>query len=393
MKRKLKVIRVVTASYVVPWHLSNTLSRITSDFEVYVVGQNVSENALCYPHVTFVDIDIYRKSSYLFDILALVKLCKFFMSCKPDVVHSVMPKAGLLSAIAGFVCRVPIRLHTFTGQTWLGKVGVARFVYWMLDRFVNRLNTICLTDSFSQSEFLRQHKISREGRPLPVLAGGSLSGVDLTRFQPEVLQKSAQELRLELGIGKDDFVFSFIARKTQEKGAIDALKAFSQVRSSKASTKLLFVGPDEDGIIARLRETNAELFEGVKEVGPVSNHEVYLAASDVLCLPSYREGFGSIVIDAAALGIPTIGSRIPGLVDAIVDGETGLLCAAGDLEELSKSMIRLVNDRELKQLLGNRARLRVDEFFTADKLYVALRDFYFLCAAQMNCPNPSSKTA
>lgn len=381
--RKLRIVRIVTAAHVVPWHLHNTLTRIASDFEVCVIGQNVSMNRSSYVNIKFVDIDINRKRSYFSDVCALLKLCKFYFSYRPDIVHSIMPKAGLLSAIAGFVCRVPLRMHTFTGQTWIDKTGFLAWLYWMLDRLINMLNTVCLTDSFSQSEFLFRHKIYYVGRPLPVLSKGSLSGVDVTRFRFDVLEESALQVRTELGLSKGDFVFAFIARKTLGKGAVDILRAFALVRAAEPNAKLLYVGPDEDGVTARLRKTNCELFHDVVEVGQVTNHEVYLAITDVLCLPSYREGFGSIVIDAAALGVPAIGSRIPGLVDAIVDGETGLLCAAGDIDELARTMIRFIEDRKLQQIMGNRARQRVHDFFTADKLYGALKDFYILNVAKV----------
>jgi len=377
---KLKVVRVVTASYVVPWHLNNTLKRMSSDFEVCVVGQTVAKNGDLYPDVRFVDIDINRKNSLFYDFFALIELCRFFVSYRPDIVHSIMPKAGLLTALSGFICRVPIRIHTFTGQTWVAKAGLARFFYYMLDRLINILNTICLTDSCSQSIFLLENSISDSGQPLPVLSKGSLSGVDISRFDLSRLSDAAMHLQTDLGLEKDNFVFAFIARKTRDKGAIDVLKAFSTVSTIAKESKLLFVGPDEDGEIRRLRESNPELFENVIEVGHVSNHEVYLAITDVLCLPSYREGFGSIVIDAAAMSVPTIGSRIPGLTDSIADTQTGLLFSAGNLGELIVHMLAFVENPKMLEDMGSRAKARVDEFFTADRLYAALKEFYLKSA-------------
>ncbi|RBA24022.1 glycosyltransferase involved in cell wall biosynthesis [Herminiimonas fonticola] len=377
---RLKVVRVVTASYVVPWHLHNTLMRISSDFEVCVVGMDVSKNQNSYPHVKFVDIDINRKTSLSADFLALFALCRFFLAYKPDIVHSIMPKSGLLSALAGFVCRVPIRIHTFTGQTWAAKKGLSRHFYYFLDRLINALNTVCLTDSFSQSSFLRDYKISNSGCPLPVLSKGSLSGVDVERFNLSTLIEPGNKLRCELGLDKEDFIFSFIARKTRDKGAIDILKAFSSVSAVSQKAKLLFVGPDEDGEIERLRETAPELFSNVVDVGHVSNHEVYLAITDVLCLPSYREGFGTIVIDAAAMGIPTIGSDIPGLIDSVVNQKTGMLFSVGDLDELTKLMLTCIAEPLMLTQMGQFAKSRVTEFFTADKLYTALKEFYLECA-------------
>jgi glycosyltransferase involved in cell wall biosynthesis len=362
--------------------MSNTLKRMSKDFEVCVVGQDVSKNQESYPDVKFVDIDINRKTSLIADGLALIALCRLIASYKPDIIHSVMPKAGLLAALAGFVCRVPIRIHTFTGQTWVAKEGLSRHFYYWLDRLINSLNTVCLTDSFSQSDFLFKNKIAYRKKPLPVLSKGSLSGVDVARFDLGSLGEPAEQLRLRLKIEKKHFVFAFIARKTRAKGAIDILNAFSAIAADYINARLLFVGPDEDGEIDALRNTSPELFENVVEVGHVNDHEVYLAITDVLCLPSYREGFGSIVIDAAAMGVPAIGSRIPGLTDSVSDRQTGLLFPAGDVNELVRLMRGFIEDSEMRRVMGAKAKARVEEFFSADILYSSLKQFYLDMASR-----------
>lgn len=374
---KPKVVRVVTASYVVPWHLGNTLRRLPADFEVHVVGQDVSSNKDAYPGVQWVDIDLNRKVSLLADLRSLWALCRFLRAHKPDIVHSIMPKAGLLSALAGFICRVPIRIHTFTGQTWVNRNPVPRFFLYMLDRTVNALNTVCLTDSPSQSRFLHEHHISNHGGPLPALGKGSLSGVELSHFDRPGLEAGHERLMDEIGIRQGDFVFAFIARKSRDKGAIDMLTVFSRVRNAHPDAKLLFVGPDEsDGELVALRATTPALFTNVSDIGMAQNHRLYLSISNVLCLPSYREGFGSIVIDAAAAGLPTIGSDIVGLVDSIEDGETGILIPAGNLAEFEQAMLSVLENPAHCKKLGNAARGRVETYFTADKMYALLKNFY-----------------
>ncbi|MEO8332687.1 MAG: glycosyltransferase [Gallionella sp.] len=374
---KLKVIRVVTASYVVPWHLANTLDRMPADFEVCVVGQGVSSCGDSYPDVRWVDIDLERKINLVSDLFALFALCRIFISCKPDIVHSIMPKAGLLTAVAAFICRVPVRIHTFTGQVWATKSGPARMFYYWMDRLINSLNTICLTDSPSQSAYLHAHKISNSGRPLPVLSKGSLSGVDVARFDLPALTEQAGQLRKQFELDESNFVFAFIARKTRDKGAVDMLRAFAAVSRIHPNSRLLFVGPDESGgEVGRLLESDPGLFNNVLDVGQVENHELYLAISDVLCLPSYREGFGTIVIDAAALGVPAIGSNIPGLVDSIVDGQTGVLFPAGDVDALAGIMKDFLENMGKYKKMRLHAKARVDEFFTADLLYGALKALY-----------------
>lgn len=374
---KLKVVRVITASYVVPWHLANTLKRMPADFEVCVVGQGVSSCRDSYPDVRWLDINLDRKINLVSDLLALYALCRFLSAYKPDIVHSIMPKAGLLTAIAGFICRVPVRIHTFTGQIWATKTGPVRLFYYGLDRLINAMNTICLTDSPSQSAFLQEHKISNAGRALPVLSKGSLSGVDVARFNLPALTEQAGHLRTQLGLNKTNFVFAFIARKTRDKGAVDVLRAFAAVSRVHPNARLLFIGPDEsDGEIEGLLKSDPKLFNNVLDVGQVENHELYLAISDVLCLPSYREGFGTIVIDAAALGVPAIGSNIPGLVDSIEDGKTGLLFPVGDVQALAGIMADFLENPDKYEKIRLNAKARVNEFFTADLLYDALKALY-----------------
>jgi len=380
---KLKVVRIVTASYVVPWHLANTLQRIAADFEVTVVGQGVSAYRDSYPGIRWIDLDLNRKVSLLSDLRALFALCRIFIAIKPDIVHSIMPKAGLLSALAGFLCRVPVRMHTFTGQVWATRQGMARHFYYLIDRLINSLNTVCLTDSPSQSAFLREHGFFYKGGALPVLSKGSLSGVDLARFDRSTVSPRADELRSQLGLCESDFVFAFIARKTRDKGAIDMLRAFAKIAATATNARLLFVGPDEsDGEIAKILGADKVLSKAVLEIGQVENHELYLAISDVLCLPSHREGFGTIVIDAAALGVPAVGSRIPGLVDAIEDGHTGVLFPEGDIDALADCMRDfLEHPGQYEQMRVNASR-RVAESFSADVLYGALKDMYLELAGR-----------
>ena len=380
--RKLKVVRVVTASYVVPWHLGNTLKRISSDFEVCVVGQDVSIYQETYPDIKWVDIALNRKISPTADLVSLYRLCRFFLSYKPDIVHSIMPKAGLVTALAGVVCRVPVRLHTFTGQVWATKKLRARLFLYVIDKFINTLNTVCLTDSPSQSQFLYDHHISRLSKPLPVLGNGSLSGVDLERFDPDSMGIPAQYLYKELGITQNNFVFAFIARKTRDKGAIDIINAFSNVVRVYPHSLLLFVGPDEsEGLLEKLMTETPELFNNVRCIDQVDNHELFLAISHVLCLPSYREGFGTIVIDAAALGVPTIGSNIVGLVDSIDNNKTGILFPAGDINQLTAAMLSFLENPAQLKSMGMAARQRVERYFSADKLYAELKCLYLELSA------------
>lgn len=373
--RKLKVVRVVTASYVVPWHLANTLKRMPADFVVYVVGQDASMHRDTYPSVHWIDLELERKASPWADLKAFFALCRIFASVRPDIVHSIMPKAGLLAALAGFLCRVPVRMHTFTGQVWATRRGVVRWLYREVDRLIVGLNTLCMTDSPSQSEFLARQGISSSGRPLPVLSHGSLSGVDTARFHPDAQVRA--RVRAGLGIPAGAVVFLYLGRLNHDKGILDLAAAFATLRDGNAH--LVLAGPDE-GVLPEALACMADCRDRVHVTGFVQQPEVMFMAADVFCLPSYREGFGSVVIEAAACGIPTIGTRIPGLVDAIEDGVTGVLYPPGDVQALAACMERMMQAPERSREMGERARRRAEQLFSADVLYQALRAKYLALA-------------
>jgi glycosyltransferase involved in cell wall biosynthesis len=371
-------MRVVTAPYCIDFHLSYTLKNMQNDFEVCVVGNGVSKFRDCYPNILWVDLPLERRPSLLKDISATIRLYRLIRKWNPDITHSLMPKAGLIAAISSFFARIPVRMHTYTGQVWATKSGVSRYVLWFFDWVINALNTVCLTDSRSQSLLLANHYICYKGQPLPIISQGSLSGVDLSRFNREALRSKADNLRSKLGVEEGTFVFSYIARKTRDKGAIDMLLSFLQVVEKYPDVKLLFVGPDDSlGEVDKLFFCNPILESSVIRVDEaVANHEVYLMLTNVLCLPSYREGFGSIVIDAASLGVPTIGYEIMGLVDAVVKNETGVLVPVGNKASFTDAMVSLVNAPEYLRNLGETAKERVYKYFDANIIYAEQKKFY-----------------
>lgn len=376
--RRLRILRVVTAPECVPWHLGHTLTGLSTTFDICVVGQQVSRYAEKWPEVTFVDIDIVRQLNPWRDMLALYKLYRLMRSEKPDVVHSIMPKAGLLAAVAARVAGIGVRIHTFTGQVWDTKAGLARRIYRFIDWLIVRLNSVCLTDSHSQSQHLLRNGIGIRGEALPVLGRGSLIGVDLRRFDPIRVASNASVTRSSLALRDEDFVVAYVARKSRDKGALDMLEGFSLARAKAPHKRLLYIGPDEsDGAIDSLRQNKPHLFSDVIERDSVSNHEDYLLASNVLCVPSYREGFGSVVIDAAALGRPTVGTRIVGLVDSVADGETGILYPLGQTAQLADVLLMLDSDRGLLDRLGKQARFRAINEFSTEVLTEHLTNFYF----------------
>jgi glycosyltransferase involved in cell wall biosynthesis len=319
-------------------------------------------------------LHIPRNISPKADFLATLHLFRLLRRLSPEIVHSTTPKAGLLSAIAGFLAHVPVRLHTFTGQPWLDLRGAMRIAARQSDRLIGWLNTHCYADSPSQARFLVKQGLLKASR-ISVIGEGSLAGVDLSRFNRERLGSQTREkVRKELGISSGTTLFIFIGRITRDKGIGELLTAAEQLSSARWDFSLLLLGPmdDETGGSASISRAELEGRGYLHYLGYSAVPENYLAAADVLCLPSYREGFGTVVIEAAAMGLPTIGTRINGLIDAVVDGETGLLVDARDATALAKAMRMLIEKPELRKRLGEQAHTRAQTCFSSGRINAAL---------------------
>uniref|UniRef100_UPI004047E319 glycosyltransferase n=1 Tax=Flavobacterium sp. TaxID=239 RepID=UPI004047E319 len=347
---------------------------MSDDFNIIIAGDNVTTYSKTYPNINFINVPINRKLNLLIDIFALFKLIFIILRYKPDICHSIMPKAALLSAVASWPF-ISVRVHTFTGQVWQSQKGLKRLILKEIDKFIIKLNTICFTDSQSQSQFLLSEGISLKGNPLPIISKGSLGGVDLNKISINKKNYWRKKIRYDYKIDEKSIVIGYLARKTLDKGAILLLNAFRKIRGETPNVILMFIGPDEsNGILDLYKSEHIDWNHKVIDIGKVVNHEEYLSAIDVLCLPSYREGFGSIVIDAAALAIPTIGSRIPGLVDAIEDFVTGRLFNCGDIDDLCKQLQIMLNDKCLLQTYGTNAYARVVKFYDSKVITKNLED-------------------
>lgn len=378
--RKIKVLRVITDETVVPWHLNNTLKRhlIDDDLEVFVVGNNVSKFKKQYSWVHFIDWSVQRKPNLVKDIFSLFSLVGLIIKIKPDIVHSIMPKASLLSAVASFLCRVPIRMHTYTGQMWnLNKKYKKSYLYWF-DRFVNFLNTHNLTDSPSQSLFLYERGFNKHGRSIPCLGSGSLSGVDFSSIK--INQNNVLDITNRYNL-EEKFVCLFLARKHPEKGVFDVLNIFNEF-NIHGNAKLLLIGPDAtNGQLTNLKAEKPGMFTDVIELDSVSNPYDYIKCSHVLLIPSLREGFGSIVIDAASLGVPAIGTKIVGLIDSISDGETGILVEPGNILKFVGALNYLYTNHDLydcfRMACIERSRSKFDADLLHSKLVSLYKNIYF----------------
>jgi len=346
-------------------HFQITLCVNTNEFQL---SRNIDER------VRVLHVPIARKISPFNDLRALIRLIAIFRQSSFDVVHSITPKGGALAMLASFLCRVPNRIHTFTGQVWVTRAGAMRGLLKVVDRLIVGLATTVLSDSASQSRFLEKELRLAAGR-VGMLGAGSIAGVDVARFRPSEAVRRA--IRQHLNVAEDAFVFLFVGRIARDKGVFDLVTAFRHFgRSGCANLSLWVVGPDEEGLGSELKSLAGDAGASVRWVGPSAEPETFMAGADLLVLPSYREGFGLVVVEAAGCGIPTLAYEIDGVVDAVENGITGVLVPPRDVEALTRKMEFMAGHPLHVKSLGLSARQRVVETFTATAVSEAWMDFY-----------------
>jgi glycosyltransferase involved in cell wall biosynthesis len=320
-----------------------------------------------------IPISIERKISPLHDVASFFRLFNLFRKNHFDCVHSITPKAGLLSMLAAFFARIPVRIHTFTGQVWATRTGGMRWLFKSADKLTTFCATHVLIDSRSQRDFLIKEKVVSESKS-SVIANGSICGVDTQRFALNPEQR--KNLRETLSIKESDIVFLFVGRLTLDKGLIDLAQAFVNVCAVHKNVHLVIVGPDEENMRIRISENCGSYLDRIHFKEYTDKPEVFMSAADVFCLPSYREGFGMTIIEAASVSIPSIGTKIYGITDAIEEGATGSLHAPGDVKGLSKIMFRMIEEPRERDAMGKKARERVMQIYSKELVTAAFVEFY-----------------
>ena len=370
-----RICIVVSDFMTVQAFLQDQIRTLSEMYEVTVVANTSDGDSLRLLDLNaeLVPAPIRRNIDLWQDVRALLSLYSLFRKRKFTLVHSITPKAGLLSMLAGKFARIPTRVHTFTGQVWATASGWTRYLLKSADKLTAFCATQVLADSKSQLNFLVDEGVVG-ARKCRVLEHGSISGVDVSRFRPDAAAR--RRVRDEAFIPDDALVFLFVGRLNKDKGVLDLAEAFEHIAARTGNAYLVCVGPDEGDMEARIRGICRSCGERLRFVGQTRFPEQYMAAADVVCLPSYREGFGSVVIEAAATGIPAIASRIYGLTDAVQDGVTGCLHRPGNCQELADAMGSLAANQSLRRQLGQYARERATEDFAVRTLTKALLAFY-----------------
>lgn len=374
---KPKLIRTATVSQSLNLLLKGQLKFLNQHFEVLAVADDDSNHLTevkLREGVRTLNISMKRHISPLHDIRTLFKLIKLFKTENPTVVHSITPKAGLLSMIAAKVTKVPVRIHTFTGLVFPSKQGGFKLLLMLMDRLTCYLATHIYPEGNGVKNDLIKNRITR--KDLKIIGNGNVNGVDLNHFSPEVTfsENTIRNFGLS-NLGQFEFVWIFIGRLVKDKGIMELINAFEELDSNSA---LLLLGDYEEKLdplpseTLRSINTNPRIFP----LGFQKDIRPYLQFSDCLVLPSYREGFPNVVLQAGAMGLPCIVTNINGSNEIILDGINGLIVEPKNHIDLKKKMESLIHNEDLLKLLQKNSRTSIVTRFDQFDLWNSLLTEY-----------------
>lgn len=324
--------------------------------------------------IKVIAINMSRKITPISDFISVYKLYKQIKKEKPIIVHSHTPKAGIVTMLAAKIANVPIRIHTVAGLPLMEATGIKRKVLNIVEKITYACATKVYPNSKGLYDFIVEEKLA-SSRKLKIIANGSSNGIDTSYFSLDsISEQQMNEIRVKLNIKEKDFVFVFVGRMVGDKGINELIAAFSRFKDS--NIKLLLVGDLESDLDPLNRETIQEINENenIISVGFQKDVRPYFAISHSLVFPSYREGFPNVVLQAGAMGLPSIVSNINGCNEIIEEGVNGIIIPPKNIESLYVAMKAIINNKINRKQLSENARnliiSRYEQQFVWDALLI-----------------------
>ena len=374
MNKKPKLIRISTVPTSLNTFLKGFLRVLSEHYEVVAVSSPGEEFDQLQERegVRTVAVPMERRISIMKDVVSLFRLIVLFARERPYIVHSITPKAGLLAMVAACVTRVPVRMHTFTGLVFPTSTGITRQILILMDKVICACATYINPEGRGVARDLEQHHITR--KPLHIIANGNVRGVDMTWYcRTEEVMEQAEKIRV-----KDSFTFCFVGRLVRDKGINELVQAFDRLSKQYPKLRLLLVGGTEETLDPLKQETKEIIQQNdrIVSVGQQPDVRPFLAASDALVFPSYREGFPNGVLEAGAMGLPSIVTDINGSNEIIIPGENGEIIPPKDENALYEKMKEWVEHPEKVAAMAANARGLVESRYEQKMVWNALLEEY-----------------
>ena len=376
-----KLIRITTIPMSLKHLIKGQMAFMSKNgFDVIMISsegkglKDAIENEKC-PHFI---IPLTRKITPIKDLIAVFNLYRFLIREKPDIVHTHTPKAGVVGMLASFLARVPVRLHTVAGLPLMEAVGLKRIILNFVEKLTYKCSTKVYPNSYGLKKIVLNHKFTSENK-LKVIGNGSSNGIDTSFFDPKLfLPKKKNILKSELGIERNDFVFIFVGRLVTDKGINELVEAFNELCLDLKGIRLLLVGPFEDDLDPLSEKTKLLISSQDKIISVGYQNEVrpFFAISNLLVFPSYREGFPNVVMQAGAMGLPSVVTDINGCNEIIQTDCNGIVVPSKDIESLKRAMSRICQDKELYLKYSAKSRLAIVNNYEQKLFWNALLNEY-----------------
>lgn len=371
---KIKIIRAVTASQSIGFFEPMVKDLQERGYEIVSVSSpGESLIRLREKGVKVIEVPIERRISVFRDLKSLMRMISVFRKEKPFMVHSMTPKAGMLCMLAAWITRVPRRVHTFTGLVWPTSTGLKRRILMATDWLTCACATHIIPEGKGVMNDLQSHITKK---PMKVLGYGNVRGVDMEKFsRRQEVEEMAKGIKTE-GI----FTFIFVGRIVGDKGINELVSAFAELHKKYENTRLLLVGRFEKELDPLKAETLNVIDKhiSIELLGPKYGDELlaYYAASDCFVFPSYREGFPNTVMEAGAMGLPSIVTDINGSREIIIDGKNGVIIPSKDVEALYHAMEEMITNSDKTKEYADNAREMITSRFERGFVCKCLYDFY-----------------
>ena len=377
---KPKLVRVTTVPLSLEKLLENQLAFMQEYYDVTAISSDKDrlEKFGKSQGVETFHLDLTRKITPLHDLRTLYYLYRFLSKEKPKIVHTHTPKAGIVGMLAAYLAGVPSRLHTVAGLPLMEAKGAKRWLLKTVEKWTYRLATHVFPNSMGLQDFIISEKLAIQSK-LKVLGNGSSNGIDTAYFNPSLYDDDfKQKERASLGITDTDFVFVFVGRLVNDKGINELVHAFESLSRKNDSVSLLLVGPFEPDLDP-LKQNTLQIIEAHPKIyttGYQVDVRAYFAISNALAFPSYREGFPNVVMQAGAMGLPSIVSDINGCNEIITHGVNGLVIPVKNQLALQEAMQTMLLDSNQIENMGAVSKQYINNHFDQEQFWNVLLKLY-----------------
>jgi glycosyltransferase involved in cell wall biosynthesis len=379
--KNVTILRISTETYSLRILLRNQLAYMGSRGIKVVMAsypdQHVKELEL-QERAQFFPLPLTRELTPVSDLIALYHTVRLIRKVKPDIVHTHSPKAGIIGMLAAAICRVPLKIHTVAGLPLMEVSGPKRWLLNSVEKVVYGCADWVLPNSKQLQDFIIDSKLITDRRKITVIGKGSSNGVDMDYFTvTEQLKLDIDNFKEERDITAEHTVLGFVGRLAFYKGINELIGAFERIQAQKSNLKLLLIGAYED--LNPLEKTTLDRIEAnpdIIAVGHQKDIRKFLSSIDLFVFPSYREGFPQALMQACAIGLPSIATDINGCNEIIDHNETGLLIEPKNEDAIVEACVKLLDNTDLRLEMGKKAKKKIAENFEQKKVWDKIYEFY-----------------